>query len=158
VGWCHSPKSQELDPIIYELIGRVIVETTLLEGRLIELAIRLDWQADQSARFEDVQAKYGGLHGGELKGSVQDLARAIATDLGQATFADFIGRVAQRRGERNMIAHDRPLPLSGLGTVGFRTVPKKQRSAADEVTPEALDWVGRFPCTPFRDAPADSPG
>lgn len=75
--------------------------TALLEGRLIELVIRLDWQADQSAMFEDLQAKYGGSHGGELKRKVQDLAQAIGTGLDQASFAEFIDRVAQRQDERN---------------------------------------------------------
>ncbi len=169
----------ELEPIVYELIGRVIVETALLEGRLIELAIRLDWQVNQSATFEDLQAKHAGAHGEALTKTVGNLAQAAGDALDQAAFADFVDRVAQRQRARNTIAHDLLFPLPDGGTVGFRTVSARQRSAADEITQfailsperlagdlrlvkqvahEAWQWIGQLPCPPLRTAATGSSG
>jgi len=174
------PDASELDPIIYELIGRIIVQTALLEGRLIELAVRLDWQTDRSKSFEDSHGKYGGQHGDALARDVRALAsRATGADLDRADFTAFMDRVAARQQERNVIAHDMLFSLPGLGFAGFRTVRKTQRPATSEVTAfviltrehleedlrlvqdvaqEALDWVRKFPLPPSRDASDNGSG
>lgn len=161
----------ELEARDYELIGRIIVETAVLDGRLIELAIRLAWQSRTNATFESLQVEFRGLSGRELRQRLDALVRATGEGPDRESFASLAERVAERQEVRNALAHNMQFGLPDGRIVGFRTTPKPSRSSTSEVTTltiqdragleenlrlvrevsqEALDWVNRFPRPPSR--------
>jgi hypothetical protein len=100
----------DVSPEVYELVGRIALRASLLEERLVELAVKLDmlrlapgavW-ADELKRAE---GEHGGTPGTTLVSHVRRGYGSQVADLDKAEFEAFLDKVEQALNARHEIVH-----------------------------------------------------